>query len=713
MYIHNTHHRLRIRAGAAFALALLLLFVGCSDAVRAGKKPGSDTPGPVARVEGKQFLIKGDDGAYESAFLDGVNIGACKAGTFPGEFGVTEDDYFRWMQYISDMNVEVIRVYVNLMPAFYDALYRFNTTSKKPLYLMHGVYVNEDLLGQYPDVYDGDGAVIELFHHDIRNAVDMIHGNAVVEKTAGNAGGTYTSDVSDWVIGWILGIEWSADVVIATNDGHPENAAFSGEYVRTEGASPFEAFLAATAEQAIAYEEEHYREQRPVALNNWCTTDPLSHPNEPTPETEDGVSVDVEHILATDAFSAGFFASYHVYPYYPDFLSYDLRYRTDDPYGTYLAELNAYHSMPVLIAEYGIPSSRGIAHKNAVSGMSQGHASEKQQAEWIMALNESIRSTGCMGALIFTWQDEWFKRTWNSMDYEVADRRPFWQNVQSPEECFGLLAIEPGAKESIVTLDGRDDEWRRKDVLTENDGVSLSVKSDAAYLYLLIRAEDFDFETDTLYLPVDVLPEQGNTSYEGLTFATGADFLIRLSGRNDSVIWTDVYYDIFQYDYAVRTEMLDPVPHQLEKDSGCFHSILLAMNRQYTLPETGERTPFEAFDTGMLHFGCGDPASEEYDSLSDLCAEGDTVELRIPWMMLNIMDPSSKQAAGDFYTQDEIAPVTVEGVSLGVCRDGARETVPMALYTWENWDMPDSHERLKQSYYILQAYFADRKQGGA
>lgn len=695
------------RASAALhraAAALLALFCALSFGCAKTNPPAQ--PGLAARVDGKTFLVRNRNGEYEHVFLNGVNIGATKAGYFPGEFGVTEDDYYRWMQSISDMNVSVIRVYVNLMPAFYNALYRFNKNSDKPLYLMHGVYVNEDLLAQYPDVFDGDGAVIQSFQADVENAIDMIHGNAEVEKLPGNASGSYTSDVSRWVIGWILGVEFSADVVLCTNAGHAENDSFDGDYVHTENASPFEVFLAEIAECAISYEETRYQAQRPVAFCNWCTTDPLSHPNEPTPETEDAVSVDAEHILACDAFEAGFFASYHVYPYYPDFLSYDKRYQTEDPYLAYLQELNAYHSMPVLIAEYGIPSSRGIAHENMISGLSQGHASEVQQAEWIISMNRDIREAGCMGGLIFAWQDEWFKRTWNSADYESADRRPFWQNVQSPEACFGLLAIEPGEKKTVVTLDGLANEWKRSRPLIENDGVSVYAQSDAAYLYLLIRAEDYDFAADTLYLPLDVLPEQGNTHYETLSFASGADFLLRINGIANSAMLVDAYYDVFQFDYSVRTQLVDPVPGQSSKDSGVYNPIRLAMDRGYLLPETGERTTFQSFDTGALRYGNGDPSAEAYDSLADFCASGNVVEVRIPWILLNVMDPSTKLAMDDFHAVGEIRPVSIDGIRIGVCRNDTGAVVSTALYAWDDWEIPQTHERLKQSYHILRDYFA-------
>jgi hypothetical protein len=97
--------------------------------------------------------------------------------------------------------------------------------------------------------------------------------------------------------------------------------SFSGTYVYTQDASPFEVFLAEAQEYMIDYEAANYNVQRPIAITNWVTTDPLSHPGEPYPETEDVVSVDVEHIKATSAYTAGFFASYHVYPYYPDLIA--------------------------------------------------------------------------------------------------------------------------------------------------------------------------------------------------------------------------------------------------------------------------------------------------------------------------------------------------------------------------------------------------------
>ena len=98
--------------------------------------------------------------------------------------------------------------------------------------------------------------------------------------------------------------------------------------------------------------------------------------------------------------------------------------------------------------------------------------------------------------------------------------------------------------------------------------------------------------------------------------------------------------------------------------------------------------------------------SADYDSLADFCAAGNVVEVRLPWMLLGFMDPSQKQVLGDFHALGGFQAAATEGVCLGIGRADSRTAIEMSLYSWETWDMPPVHERLKQSYFILQKYFA-------
>ena len=143
---------------AAVALLVLftgLLLTGCGADESAGTEAQHAIP---AAVIGDSFCLTGADGTPEEVFLNGVNLGAASAGNYPGEFGIDKETYLRWFGYICEMNVQVIRVYVNQMPDFYQALSEFNRKVKRPLLLLHGVYANEDMIAEY-----GDASVVKPF----------------------------------------------------------------------------------------------------------------------------------------------------------------------------------------------------------------------------------------------------------------------------------------------------------------------------------------------------------------------------------------------------------------------------------------------------------------------------------------------------------------------------------------------------------------------
>ena len=120
---------------------------------------------------------------------------------------------------------------------------------------------------------------------------------------------------------------------------------------------------------------------RPITFTNWLTVDPLKHPSE-VDLKEDLVSVDPMHMRATGRWPGGFFASYHAYPYYPEFLGLDEGYRSykrpdgkTDPYAGYLHELRAHHKgQAVMITEFGQPTSIGIAHSGPLGRDQGGHS---------------------------------------------------------------------------------------------------------------------------------------------------------------------------------------------------------------------------------------------------------------------------------------------------------------------------------------------------
>jgi len=700
------------------ATAVLMVFMRYNNAVTEADAAFYEERGLsfISKTDGKEFSIYRDN-EWQNEFLEGVNIGAAKPGYFPGELGITEEDYLRWFGYISDMHAEVIRVYTTLDPAFYNALYEFNRTAEQPLYLMQGVWINEEDIATLQDAFAEDEKIKQDFVADAKNLVDIFHGNAVLPEKPGFASGEYTKDISPYVIGWIMGIEWDPAFVETTNLNSPGKTSFSGEYLYTEDASPFEVFLSEAGDAVLRYEAEEYRTTRALGFTNWVTTDMLEHPSEPY-EKEDKAVVNTEHIKARSSFPAGLFAAYHIYPYYPDFLSYEEEYIQDvdengeiNTYRAYLEDLMAEHTVPVLVAEFGVPASRGKAHESLYSGYDQGNHDETEQGEIVVDLLQDIHSEGYCGGLVFTWQDEWFKRTWNTMDFDLADRRAYWSNPQTNEQEFGLMAFDPGEEASARYVDGDISDWSKTEPIAETTDGALHAASDEKYLYLMVATKGFDFGADTLCIPIDTIADQGNTAAAGqqLQFSSGADFMVRIAGADDARILVDAYYDSFHYLYAEQLGMIDKNSAFAVKDSGIFNPMLHCLSREIFLPASQQTLPFSSYETGLLSLGDANPEHEAYDSLTDYAVKDGNVEIRIPWQLLNVMDPSTKQIMGDLYENGKIQAQATDGFKIGMAvqKSGELATSPvkMAKYTWEAWDMPTYHERLKPSYYIIQEAF--------
>ncbi|WP_226579757.1 hypothetical protein [Halobacillus litoralis] len=646
--------------------------------------------------------------------IKGVNIGMGKPGYFPGEAAINKEEYARWFQQIGDMNANAIRIYTLHPPEFYDALAEYNKRADQPLYVFHGVWIDEEPLEEKKDAFDKD--ITADFQKEMKKIVDVIHGNADVSKEPGHASGLYTTDISPYVIGWIIGIEWFPMMVDQMKKDYPELGDFEGTITKTKGADPMEYWLAQQMDFLGSYEIDKYESIRPLSFTNWVTTDNIEQPAEPL-EQEDLAVIDPNHILPKGQSAAtGMFASYHVYPYYPDFLNIEEKYTEyidhrggRNNYAGYLKNLNDSHNLPILIAEFGIPASRGKTHENPL-GWNQGFISETEQGQIVKHLYEDILAEDLLGGLVFSWQDEWFKRTWNTMDYDNPDRRPYWSNAQTNEQQFGLLSFD----RLKVKLNGQNDWTDGKTLYKKKDGDlrEMTVDHDERYVYIKTTFEDLTdkfWEEKDYQIHFSVRPDQGVETDDTPLLS---DFRVTIKNKKDAEIEVAQDYDVFHFDYVEKLKMVDD-PYEGEN----FHPIRLALNKGLVRPDTGEKFPFESYETGALRFGIGDPEDKGYDSLSDYFYSTDTeiLELRIPWMLLNARDPSQKEFIGDLSEDGIEASQTVEGLDItSVVKEKGKTTDAFsseiaARYTWERWDLPAYEERLKESYLIIQKLFSQIK----
>ncbi|WP_248926005.1 hypothetical protein [Paenibacillus hamazuiensis] len=664
-----------------------------------------------------------DGAGWRPRFWSGVNMGATTPGHAPGELSPTKEDYMRWFGQIKEMHADVVRIYTILPPHFYQALEEFNAGRDDPLYILQGIWAPEEQLagtsGMGGDVLQSDAT--ELFGSEIRDAVRAVHGQLKRKSEPGHASGKFDANVAPYVLGWVIGNEWDPYTVKATNDAHPGMKPFQGTYFQAaEGASPFESWLAQMMD-TLAQEEMKFGWQHPVSFTNWVTTDPLAHPNEPL-ENEDMVPVDPMHVSPQADWKAGYFASYHVYPYYPDLLRFEDKYQkyTDiegnvNPYAGYLRDLREHHKgIPLIVAEYGVPSSRGMAHYGPLD-RNQGMHTEEEQGRIDADMYRSIFNEGYDGAVLFSWHDEWFKITWNTMELDGPPaRRPMWRNMLTNEEHFGVLAVEAGGSpEDTIVLDGKTDDWERRKGAETRDypGYSLTVSHDEAYLYLLLKSKTGDWkpEEQPLYIGFDTV-DGGSAKADkapGISFSGGQEFVMKLGGERDSAIYVESAYDYHTWQYGFKNKMMPWQEAWSRADNGLFLPWRLPVSKPLVLPQSKVKMPFEDVELGKLHAGTTDPKSAEFNNLSDWFASGSVIEVRIPWMLLGFTDPSTHKVwrypyeAGAFKTEESKA-VRVEPHS-----SGNPNPVEPAVYKWDSWNIPASHERLKKSYPILQDAFGE------
>ena len=678
----------------------------------------------TAFIHTKADRIELDTGSGFQPFeIKGVNMGSGLPGHWATDFFIDKRTYLRWFQQIQDMGANTLRVYTIQSEAFYSAFYEYNLKNPTPLYLLQGVWVNDYVQNSHVDAYDSK--FFDAFLESCQTAVDVIHGQRKILPGAVNSAGSghYRYDISPWVIGYILGVEWKDTTVAFTDAQFSGSGApyehYQGTYLcTTSDASPFESMLAQVGDQVISYESNRYHTQRLVAFANGPTTDPFFYPETITEFLHKCSQIDTEHILSTDRFISGQFASYHIYPYYPDYLLHAEDWTdfgigspgdflTEDgavnTYLAYLTMLTNHHEMPVVISEFGTSTGRGMAHEDVNTERNQGYMSEFRQGQAIIDCYRDIRQAGAAGGCIFAWQDEWFKRSWNTMYAVNMLRTPYWSDYQTNDQYFGLLSFDPGEEETVCILDGNDGEWSPEDLVLECSLGQISVRYDSRFLYFLIEGEGLTDQP--LYLPLDITPKTGSYFCDNfkLRFDRPADFLIVINGRERSRIMVQERYEALRANYAQELAGFDTyaqgnVP---DADSPLFKPIFMLLN----IDRMGSVSYYE---TGKLRWGNGDPKAPDYDSLADLAPGDGCIELRLPWQLLNFGDPSRMSIHDDYYSGNYgIRFMDIDTLYVGLMREGtARGTLaPVALKGWD--EHPAYHERLKPSYYMVQEFWRD------
>jgi hypothetical protein len=631
----------------------------------------------IASSDGQEFELHTAGG--DRTFLPGVDLGETTPGHRPGEGAISAAQYRAWFAAMSWLGLRAVRVYEIHPPAFYEQLAAWNEANpERPLYLVQGVRLPGETYVQKRNLFDK--AFTNAFRGELAAASRAVAGKLSRTTLPGRVGGAWTADVTPWLAGWIIGAEIDPRAAAASDRRNAKAPRVAGKYFRnTARSTPTERWLAARMNDLAGYVAGRGVSQ-PIAFVNWPTTDPLRHPREPLPQ-EDRLGIDANHVLPTANWPAGTFASYHAYPFYPDFLrhepdlaGYEYEGR-QDPYAGYLANLRRHHAaMPTLVTEFGVPSSLGSAH-NAPLGRSQGDHSEREAMRINAELLRMIHGQGLGAGFVAGWMDEWYRSTWNTAAHQDPARRQLWHDPLTNEQHFGLLAMDaqgaPDAGEQQL-LDG--DAWPAREV---------TAQVDEEYLHLRIRLAGS--APGSLMTGFDVLPGVTGEPMPGSgDRRPDAVLALNLVGHTGQAYVRD-QLDPMKVDFAVPATERGPAP-------AGWKPFELVVNRALALPRTGVKLPVELQNVGRLRHGSWDTEDEQADSRALWEVDGENLSLRVPWAMLGFADPSARRVAVP--KNGKLATQASPGVTVSLTAAGTDQAVGQVK--WSTWNRPYYAERLKQ-----------------
>ena len=689
------------------------------EAKEANEEKIGNTSGVFFRVNGEHIQIKKVK-KWEEFTILGINLGLGLPGFFPGEFAIMRGTYLKWFALMQEAGFNTVRIYTLHPPAFYRALAMHNQTSAKKLYLIQEIWL------ELPEDNNFNGADYSSYvTQQITNVVDAIYGNLTLLPKRGNPEGHYSDDVSQWTHSFLLGREWEPCAVTHYNAMMKhEKGDYSGRYIKMTGGTPFEKWIAVQCDAIQAYEVAHYGDSHPVSVVNWPTLDPLEHKSEAsyyeglksqglitTAPDVCQMDEDIER-LDLAKFSSiqggGIYATYHVYPYYPDFLLVE-ELESGAPYGEYLKKLKIYHKgMPIVIGEFGVPSSRDAAHWHPL-GWSHGGLSEKEQGEINVKMMKTIFETGLSGAVLFSWFDEWFKNNRLFVPYHLpAERRALWFNSQNAEQTFGLLGTYPGYPDKKCTLSGNDHEWDEARVLYEG-AVQCKAMSDEGFLYFQLKTkEKIDFNGSSLLIGLgtcgDTQGEYRLPVKSELFSPVPLTFCIELSGKHKSRILITAPYD----KYLNHTSK---VIRPIESIQGEWVEMVQCVNERRLSKDLKTFYPPRFITMSPLRFGTLLSTSPDFNSLSDFYYDDHIIEVRLPWALLNVTDPSSRSVLWIDY---EGAYRKTQGINVVIMSQSSQATrfspssgqkKDVKTYQWDEWNTPTYHTEIKESYSAVKEYF--------
>lgn len=627
----------------------------------------------------------------EKLHINGVNLDSVKPGYLPGNYAATSEDYQTWLKQIAALNMNCVKV-KSIMPArFYSALNDYNRHHKKKLLLIQGINITSDDIDEESFKTDKKD-INKAIKQRVKDTVDVIHGNKtpIVSK---NIKELYTADVSPYTIAYSVDSSLEYEDIVYSEIVNTKNQRYENQFIKTtKDALSTEKLFAKIGNDVMSYEDRRYQTQRLLTIQGSrsdVVESLMMKEQHKKVSTERKRYIDIHNFKTTNKVKSGLVASYSLNLENNESLNYDGGLKGQ------IERLKEYNKhLPILISEYAVPNTK--VGDNYSSDTDEGRINEEQQAKNLMEILDIIKEENLSGQVLLEWQDSWYRTAWNIKDLVKRKQAKYWNNPLSYSQHYGLLSFDTSRKYP----DGNLNDWKDVKPIAKNGDLSLSVQQDESYLMLCLQSKQ-PLGQDKVRFSFDVTPDSGTKTAMGDTYTRPIDFIVDL-GPKDGHIYVQDYYDTADFERNKDKIRQNPNYHLNKKGQHFSEEEIKVQNRYYSQLK-GQFMPEKYASIGQLTKGNGNPKSANFDSNTDFYRDEHTIELRIPWQMLNFYDPSQSEIIGDLYQNRSIRPKKINEIYIGATVGDNH--LKESAYTLKKWGMPTYQPRLKQSYYMLQKYF--------
>ncbi len=654
----------------------------------------SDAPISIPFYADEHAIYVQHDEEAKPIEIKGVEVDSSLGPLRGTDFPIDEGQWQQWFQSIHQMGANTIYVTTVMNDTFYNALYRYNQDRAQPLYVIQGMGVARDDLATSREI--NQLTFFESLKEDGKDLIDIIHGRKTQLLSAHKGSVFYRNDVSEWVIGFVIGGEQNQDLIAYIDHAGDVGEAYSGTYVTTSPeATNFEILMAQLIDYMVGYESGKYQTQRLISVNSSYNMDPFRYKEHYAYQLGKMNSFNVEHITPTPEMKSGLFVSYSY-----EQLNHDLLPMIDDErtqhadVSSYLDLLNLVHQRPIVFMSVGHPSTY--------------HVTDTSQSEALLAALQKIEDSGMNGAVIRTWQDVWDRRSVETSYAVDLQQISEWQDLLTATQHFGLLGFLPYRDGVIMEVDGHRDDWKDVAAAYRTDTESVYVTRDHAYVYIWMQSPQITEDGD-VYIGLDLHPKLGNDTPLpfGLTFDRQVDFVIHANASEGALVYVQDRYQSIRPRFLEWVTGKNPYVDYPDESSAQFEPVQRLHNDHVLLTEEdmaenrGRTSTYSFVDMKPLT-----PYEEasDYPSADVFLAEG-RLELRLPYQLLNIYDPLSFTIHDDYYSNYGVEPLRIDHFYLQVGTEHNITTDSIQIKVHELERLQRYKQYLKPAYDEVQRYW--------